>query len=93
MSQNLHKIFKEIFELSNEDAYILQELSEAVRDARSTFANVGTEFTYERFKEYFKRVHSYNLQKNPGYVNPMIKVIEGDNLDIIEEEAKKKGLI
>jgi|SRR5579864_730274 len=90
---NLHKLFRQLFELPDKDSYEVFEFLEKVRDARTEFENTGTEFTYERFKQWFQKVYinRYN-PPHPPYVK-LLKIIEGDNLDIIEDAAEEKGLI
>jgi len=48
---NTHKIFREIFEYSSEDHYLIEDLLQMVREARTEFNNVGVEFTYDAFKQ------------------------------------------
>jgi hypothetical protein len=87
---NLHKLIVELFELSNENHYKIGDILELMREARNDFEMVGVPFTYDNFKEYAKRYYSKLRSSN---TTELLKIIEGDNLDIIEEEAKKKGLM
>jgi len=90
---NLHKAFRELFELSHEDNYTMRDLLEMVNNARNEFDNVGVPFTYEGFKQWFNKVHiSGHVPPYQPYVK-LQKIIEGDNLDQIEDAAKDKGLI
>jgi hypothetical protein len=95
---NLHKLFRELFNLSVEENYDLRECMELIHEAKTDFDNVGVDFTYERFVEYAKRRYgliiagSANTPYAGGYIRKL-KIIEGDNLDKIEDAAKDKGLI
>ena len=99
---NKHTIFKELFELPQEDTYEIEDLLNMLREARAEFRNVGVEFSYEAFKQWFQRAYgpfpaslSSNNQSGTNRLNyeKLWKIIEGDNLDIIEEAAKDKGLL
>lgn len=90
-----HKLFRQLFELPDEENYDVRELLEMVSSARIDFKNVGKEFTYEGFKEWFNRAYAINSSPSQTalYYAKLLKIIEGDNLDIIEEAAEDKGLI
>jgi len=93
---NNHKLFRHMFELPEEDRGDINQLVDILSGAEHDFRNVGVELTYEGFKEYFKRM----LGPLPGAASStrsnysrLLKILEGDNLDIIEEAAEKKGLL
>jgi hypothetical protein len=93
MNTNLHKLVRQSAELSNVDLSTLEEILSVVRRAREDFDNVGVEFSYDKFKEYFERAYKEELAKNNQYYTRLKNVIYGNNLDIIEEAAVEKGLI
>ena len=92
-----HKLFKELFELPPDETYEINALIDLVREARMDFERVGVEFTYEGFKEYARRVYAPQISSGPGHYaetyKKQLQIIEGDNLDIIEDAAEKKGLL
>jgi hypothetical protein len=95
---SLHKIFREAFNFSTDDIYDLREALDLINEAKIDFTNVGMEFTYEHFVEYAKRRYTPAITNSTGtpYANSYIrklKIIEGDNLDKIEDAAQDKGLL
>jgi hypothetical protein len=92
-----HQIFKELFNLTENEMWDYRDLINVVNEAKSEFERVGVPFSYEGFTAYFHRVADPIIQGNNGnysekYVR-QLKIIEGDNLDKIEDAAKDKGLI
>lgn len=98
---NKHQIFKELFNLSaEEEIYDFKELLDIVTEARRDFENVGVEFTYEGFTAYAKRLIEPRIQASQGSnsiysssYKRKLQIIEGDNLDKIEDAAKDKGIL
>jgi hypothetical protein len=97
---NSHKLFREIFDLPTaEEAWHIRELIETVQEAKGEFERVGVEFSYDAFKAYAHRMYE-PIINDPSNAGPYadrhkrrLKIIDGDNLDIIEEAAKDKGLL
>ena len=99
---NKHRIFRELFNLpNNNEIYDFKELLDLTTEARKDFENVGVEFTYEGFIAYVKRLYEPRIQAVQGsssssYTDSYLrklKIIEGDNLDKIEDAAIDKGLL
>ena len=98
---NPHQIFKEMFNLDDDDTiYDLKDIMQLVEEARNDYKNVGVEFSLEKFKEYAHRRYDPIIQasttKNSRYEEQyarQLKIIDGDNLDIIEDAAKDRGLL
>lgn len=91
---NLHKFVRQAIELSSNDIDTLDSIFSIIRTARQEFINVGVEFTYERFKEYFERAYKDDLANSKStYYKNLKKIIDGDNLDKIEDVAIDKGLL
>jgi hypothetical protein len=94
----LHKLFDELKELSQDDRMLLQEALRDNDNVRQMCKNLGVKFSNKMLLKYI-----VGNQTNQGCIatpsNPVNnskkieKIIMGDNLDIIEEAAKKKGLI
>lgn len=104
---NLHKLFIELKKLTEEERDMLQELVRETNDVERTCQNLGIKYTDEMLMNWLKNTAHYRLSnvKAVGTTPPnsnntpdptvqkMEKIILGDNLDIIEETAKDKGLI
>jgi hypothetical protein len=96
---NLHKLYLQVFDLSSDDSYLIYDLMNYIREAKIEFEHVGVEFTHDSFKQWFERIYGpFNVPataNKPAHrdYNKMWKIITGDNLDIIEEAAKDRGLI
>jgi hypothetical protein len=102
MSQ-LHKLFKELIKLSAEDQSFLWDALREKKNCERTCEELGVKYSDKRFAKY---LYERNKSNSTGLVTtipassrkgPTLKQIEqivcGDNLDIIEEAARKKGLI
>jgi hypothetical protein len=100
MSQ-LHKLFKELTKLSDNDRSLLWDALREKKTCEQLCEELGVKYSDKRFTKFL-----YERNKNNGGTvaiaiptsrQPSLKQLEqivcGDNLDIIEEAAKKKGLI
>ena len=97
---NKHKIFKELFNYTEEDLWDIKDLIDTVYDARKDFERVGVPFSYEAFVAYLHRIADPQIQAHTTgpskYVDKYVrqlKIIEGDNLDKIEDAAIEKGIL
>lgn len=92
-----HKIFKQIFDLPKKDLWVMEELIRTLSEAQREFYNVGVEFTYEGFTKYVERLHKQygGIAGSGGHnrFSDQLKIVKGDNLDKIEDMAKKKKLL
>ena len=106
MSQ-LHKIFKEMKKLTKDERDILVELLRESDNVERTCQNLGVKYTDEILESWLNNTAHYRVgvkAASPTYpsnsnnstdptIEQMKKIIKGDNLDIIEEAAKDRGLI
>jgi len=99
---NKHKIFREIFELSPDEMWKMEECMRLMADARVEFERVGVPFTYEAFVAYVERLYNGHKKAAASFgssspitnrYSDILKIVKGDNLDLIEHKAKKKKLI
>lgn len=94
---NMHKLFLHMFDVSDDDVYSIEDYVRTMRDARMEFEHVGVPFTYDSFKVWFVKVYgpfpTTNSNPHSRTYDKLWKIIEGDNLDIIEDAAEKKGLV
>jgi hypothetical protein len=96
----LHKLFKEMQTLSHEDLEMLNEALRQASNCRRMCEELGIRYTEKRCISWIKKhfnnnaVTSVPTPATPTNPLPKIeKIIRGDNLDIIEEAAEKKGLL
>jgi hypothetical protein len=99
---NLHKLFKELQKLSYDDFDLLCDAWREQQNVKINCQNMGIKYQ-EKFlvKSITRRTNSKSypvaVTSGPTSLNNRDKKIEeiilGDNLDIIEEAAKKKGLL
>ena len=99
MSQ-LHKLFKELIKLSHEDRSLLWDALREKQNCERACAELNVKYSDKRFAKFiYERSKNTNIQPQAPSLKqgPTLKQIEqvvcGDNLDIIEEAARKKGLI
>jgi hypothetical protein len=95
---SLHKIFREMFNAPPQDIWDMREILEEIETAKADFERVGVPFTYESFIAWCHRGYDSYIQanSNPHYADKYkryLKIIEGDNLDKIEDAAKDRGLL
>lgn len=106
---NLHKLFLEMKKLTKEERNILQELAREAETVERTCKNLGVEYTDEILINWLNATAHYRISagvsapmspsatasnnSSDPTVQKMQKIIKGDNLDMIEEIAKEKGLI
>jgi hypothetical protein len=98
----LHKLFKELSKLSEEEVGLLYEALGERNRCKRVCGELGVKYTDKRLAKYiFERNKNGNCKTTypnttlpPG---PTLKQLEqiicGTNLDIIEEAAEKKGLL
>lgn len=98
---NLHKLFKELQKLDYEDFDLLCDAWRESHNIKVVCKNMGIKYK-DKFliSSLTKRVNNKAVAGAvatiPGSSNrdkKIEQIILGDNLDIIEEAAKKKGLI
>lgn len=104
---SLHKLFKELVDLNDSERETLMESVREAVNVKRMCEQLGIPYTQDLCINYVKNTSSYRCRaispSNPPCPPPntaldpetikMSKVIIGDNLDIIEEAAKQKGLI
>ena len=95
---NKHQLFKELFNISQQEAQDIAELTELMFTAKEDFKNVGVSFSYDTFKEYVRRryapmINNVNGTHYTDVYKRQLQILDGDNLDIIEDAAEKKGLL
>ena len=105
---NLHKLFNELRKLSENERGLLQELLRESNTVEIQCKNLGVEYTDAMLINWLNNTAHYRVSSlsinSPPTINTlnntpdptaecMKKIITGDNLDIIEEAAEKKGLI
>ena len=92
---NAHKVTRELFNLEEKEFGKMYEILRLISEARRNFDLVGEKLTYDRFVQYVERnFKTYNTSgKIDKYHAEIYKIVEGDNLDKIEEAAKKKKLL
>lgn len=101
----LHKLFKELQKLSDEDREMLYTAVSEDRNVRRLCKDMGVrcsdkivaKYTINRYINNNACVptspSAINAGKQTNNAKKIEKIIMGDNLDIIEEAARKKGLI
>jgi hypothetical protein len=99
MSQ-LHKLYKELIKLSYEDRSLLWDALREKQNCERACAELNVKYSDKRFAKFIYERNKNNCAQpaSPSSKQgPTLKQIEqvvcGDNLDIIEEAARKKGLI
>ena len=106
---NLHKLMKEVLSLSKEEYEILTETVREVHNVKRTCTQLGIPYSDEMCVNWIKSTENYRCRNAPVAICPpssgninnqpdpftekMAKTLTGDNLDIIEEAAIKKGLL
>jgi hypothetical protein len=99
---NLHKLFKELQKLDYDDFDLLCDAWREHQNVKINCKNMGIKYSDKYLiKSFTNRVNNQGLcvavagtPPNQGNRTKKIEqIILGDNLDIIEEAAKKKGLL
>lgn len=94
-----HSVFKEIFNYPSEDVWALKEVIDMFAEARDAFESVGVPFSYDGFVKYAHRRIDPIIQdasmdsRYQERYKRQLSIIDGDNLDLIEEKAKENKLI
>jgi diketogulonate reductase-like aldo/keto reductase len=93
--------------LSEEERDILQELVRESDNVERTCKNLGIEYTDEMLINWINNTAHYRINVKPtsatqftspsNTLDPTVKkmeqIVKGDNLDMVEEAAKDRGLI
>ena len=91
---NLHKLLRQFAEQHNaEDVEAFRCLLGSLREAKKEFENVEAEFTFEKFKKWYNKTNPLDPANPYQDEVKAHKIVDGDNLDLIEEAAEKKGLV
>lgn len=99
---NLHKLFKELQKLDYDDFDLLCDAWRECNNVKINCKNMGIRYSDKYLISSLTKRQMVNALMQPvtaptssqnNRIKKIDKVILGDNLDIIEEAAKKKGLI
>jgi hypothetical protein len=97
---NLHKLFKEMQNLNYEDFDLLCDAWREHHNVKRNCENMGIKYSDKILAKYITNITASRVTSQPTSAPPtnnnykkIEKIILGDNLDIIEEAAKKKGLV
>lgn len=97
----LHKLFKEIEKLDYDDFDLLCDAWRESFNVRQSCERIGVKYKDKFLVNALTKHHNLKSSapmtavpsSNNGRNKKIEQIILGDNLDIIEEAAKKKGLI
>jgi hypothetical protein len=95
---SLHKLFKELKQLSSDDRYLLNQAIREMDNVKRMCKDMGVKYSDKKLISYLRNNYTSTQGIQPVAPAPfpakkIEKIVLGDNLDIIEEAARKKGLI